>query len=117
MITAFRYLVIRALSFPVPGLVNSIPIFGGRTVLEFLLFSGGIILLILFGCKNGFTTGVSAEFIGAFMTIAAMRKFTLYTCLFGISFERALFWHKIGAMLFMAVVLIHAIQIKVNGSG
>ena len=42
MITAFRYLVIRALSFPVPGLVNSIPIFGIPFVLRWYHFVDSI---------------------------------------------------------------------------
>ena len=92
----FRYHLVRLLSIPVPFVPNKIPIIGGRTLIELFFFIAGAILAIVIGCRwrEGASAGHTCEAIGAVVIIAALRKLGLYSCLFGISFERALIWHK-----------------------
>ena len=37
--------------------------------------------------------------VGAFVILAALRDFNLYSLVFGISFERALYWHKVAGFI------------------
>jgi Ni,Fe-hydrogenase I cytochrome b subunit len=46
--------------------------------------------------------------LGAILIICGMR-FNLLTATLGISFERALYWHRTLGLLFIATMIIHAV--------
>lgn len=91
-----RYQFIRAISVPIPFTPNRIPIIGGRTLIELFTFLAMTILAVVVGCREGKLAGNTCDWIGAFVILASLRNFNFYHIVFGISFERALYWHKLG---------------------
>ena len=100
-----RYLTIRHLTCPVPYLPHSFPIIGGKSVLECSYFFLALILLVVFCRIDGegamADTHASGWFTGAFgaLTVLLALKNNIASIMFGISFERALFYHKFSAIM------------------
>jgi len=74
------------------------------------------VLFLTVGCRgSAVRSGVSAQLLAGAAILGSLRKLNLYNIVFGISFERALFWHKLMAALFFACLVIHAyIMISTN---
>lgn len=115
-IKAFRFFLIRLLSCPVPGLMSCVPIVGGRTVPELVIIFGVplIALAIVFGAK--FDAGNMSDFMGM-VAIALGLRHNFMAVLFGISFERAVYYHKGFALLCLLFLVIHGNQFGSNASG
>lgn len=102
-LSSTRYVIIRAISCPVPFLRSSIPIIGGRTSVEILC------IVALFGLVFSLsgTSGAVADYLGAVVIILAMRN-NILSILLGISYERGLFWHKVVAVAAVIQVGLHS---------
>ena len=98
----------------------SIPIVGGRTYLEWLIYSAvciGFIIASLVDHFNSIPTsdidqggtlsGGGASALGAIAVLFSLRAININTILFGISFERSIFWHKLLAVLAIVIAAIH----------
>ena len=82
-LTSLRYYVILAVGCPVPFLKSSVPVIGGRTVIELL----GAAATITLGVMLAGTSGRSADYLCAITILLCMRN-NILTLLFGLSFER-----------------------------
>ena len=89
-----RYWCMRLVSCPVPGLKASVPIIGGRTLVEVICVAVLIFMAISLALPSNQGAGHYGDFFGAATTILGLRN-NLLQVLFGISYERALFWHKV----------------------
>lgn len=106
-----RYSFIRCTTCPVPFLPPSTPFIGGKSVLEFI----SIILIALVSALlcvkvDGDGAGNVASFVAGASVLCGLRNNVL-TVFFAISFERALFWHKIIAIISIGFSLLHGIQL------
>lgn len=80
---SLRYYVILAVGCPVPFLKSSVPVIGGRTMIELL----GAAATIALGVMLSGTSGRSADYLCAMTILLCMRN-NILTLLFGLSFER-----------------------------
>jgi predicted ferric reductase len=106
-----RFKFIRFCTVPISCISHRVPIIGGRTVLELA------IILVLFGVSINYVLRkvVPAEAGQVVADVAAVAiacgfKNNILTLVFGISYERALFWHKFGAVLWMTLGIIHGVR-------
>lgn len=113
-INEFRARIIRFLAVPTPGLRNSIPILGGRTVIEILLFCAAFVITIYFAATS---SAINAANISGLVCILLALRYNVLLLLFNLSFERALFWHKVLALVFIAVTSVHISSVGANSSG
>ena len=88
--SSWRYWCMRLVSCPVPGLKASIPIIGGRTLIEILCFFLLVLMAISLALPDNKDAGEIGDLFGAATTIFGLRN-NLLQVLFGISYERALF--------------------------
>ena len=105
-----RYLLIRYLTCPVPFLPQNTPIFGGHSLLECIYLVIGTVILIAY-CQIGADikgSGNIAQIAGVSCVLLGYRN-NVATLYFGISFERALFWHKVTAILVLILSAIHTV--------
>jgi NAD(P)H-flavin reductase len=92
----------------VPGIKASVPIIGGRTLVEI------ICIVILCAMAAGLAlpsnqgAGHYGDFFGAATTILGLRN-NLLQIIFGISYERALFWHKVMGICTLCMICFHAL--------
>ena len=104
-----RYKAVRAISFPVPLLSSMLPFIGGKTLPEIAIIILVAVLFLAVGCRGAATnSGTAAQLLAGAAILGSLRKLNLYNIVFGISFERALFWHKLMAILFFACLAIHS---------
>lgn len=103
----FRYWIIRKLSCPVRCLPAKTPVIGGRSFLELAIIclAYGIILAITSKADTGGSGSITSA-IGGICVLLGLRH-NVFTMVFAISFERALYWHKLAAILFLATGAIH----------
>eukprot|EP00388_Colpodella_angusta_P001400 GDKJ01004485.1.p1 GENE.GDKJ01004485.1~~GDKJ01004485.1.p1 ORF type:complete len:568 (-),score=40.25 GDKJ01004485.1:1338-3041(-) len=111
-----RYWFIRHTTCPIPFLPARFPVIGGRSLLEILL----IMLFIAVTAYVGATTdaeslGSLASSLGAIAVVLGFRN-NILTLVFTVSFERALFWHKLISILFIALGVTHGCEYLVNES-
>jgi predicted ferric reductase len=104
----WRQYFIRLLFFPVPGLDHSIPVIGGKSAFEMAIAVLALVLCILLSIPEAGTAGTIANFIGALVVTLGLRNNILYA-FFGLTFERALFWHKFFAMVMICAIIIHGV--------
>ena len=110
---SIRFWVLRAFSTPVPLIPNSILIVGGRTIIE-------VVALILFaatalsGMWGSYQS--AAEKFGGITIILGFRN-NILSGVFGISFERALFFHKCCSLLFILLMILHANEFGMSTTG
>lgn len=109
IIISIRYFLVRFLSCPTPGLRNSIPIIGGRTVPELIVILGIPAVTIGYFIKGAVAPETLADYAGFVAVILGLRH-NILGILFGISFERAVFYHKGVGLICFVFLLIHAIQ-------
>mmetsp|Transcript_26197 Transcript_26197/g.44193 ORF Transcript_26197/g.44193 Transcript_26197/m.44193 type:complete len:553 (+) Transcript_26197:100-1758(+) len=108
---SFRYAVIRCISVPVPFLSHKIPIIGGRTFVELIV----VLAIFALGIATAGGGGTTNVLFG--LTILISMRFNVLTLIFGIPFERALFFHKVLASSGLIAMIIHALSEGTNGSG
>lgn len=112
-----RYAIIRIISYPFPGLVAWIPYLGGKTAAQ--ISFGGIIAYwslywsLLDTEHKGGRMGDKAL---AVVVILSMRM-NIMSVLFGISFERTIFWHISFAFLTALLMLMHGYLDDSNFTG
>ena len=85
------------------------PVVGGRTFSDYL-FLVLLVVVPVYVCVHVWTeegTGYLSALLGALSILMGMRN-NVATVLLSISFERALFWHKIAAVMSIVVGAIHA---------
>jgi hypothetical protein len=115
-IVNWRYLLIRTLTCPAPFMSNNIPYIGGKSILELVLIlvvaAGSIALAFASGARGA---GSIADYLGGITVVFGMRNNVL--TIFGISFERALYWHKVLATFACVVSLIHGFGCEGNSTG
>jgi predicted ferric reductase len=115
----FRYLVVRLISCPIPFIRNDIPIIGGKSFIEtaalFLIII--ITVIVCFGKKkDAQSLGHIADGLFAATVVLGLRNNVL-TFLFGISFERALSYHKWFAIAACVATIFHGISFGPNDTG
>jgi predicted ferric reductase len=110
-----RFLLIRALSCPVPGLSSkTVPLIGGRTGLEI------IVCIIIAAAVVAFSlVGDAGSVLAASIFVAVILglRTNVLEIVFGVSFERALYYHKWFGSLVLAIMVIHILQRGVSTSG
>lgn len=98
----------RLVSCPVPGLKASFPIIGGHTLIELLCFLMLVLMAISLAMPDNKDAGEIGDLFGAATTIFGLRNNLLHV-LFGISYERALFWHKVMGSCTLGIICFHAL--------
>lgn len=86
---------------------------GGRSILEYVFVVACIAIGIIF-CLSG--SGGAAAMLGLVVILCGLR-YNVIGFIAGISFERALFWHKVLAVVTLAVSIAHALKLGYNTSG
>lgn len=113
---SFRYLVVRALTCPVPCLPMKISFIGGKSFIEIVALIVTFGITIKFSLKTSSSAGYVADYLGGVLVLCGMRNNVL-TVLFGVSFERALYFHKFVALAMVAAMTIHGIGEGLNDTG
>lgn len=103
LLSDIRYIIIRTVSCPVPFLTNDVPLIGGRSFAELLIM---VAMAALFFVTAG--SGSTESIICAMLVLFGLRNNVL-AAIFGVSFERALYFHKWSGILAISVVIIHAV--------
>lgn len=106
---SLKYRVIRALSFPVPGLRYDIPIIGGKSSIEIITMVALLIGLTYSASSNYLTAGNVTEGLFSIGILMGLHYFNFLTIIFNISVERAVFWHKACTSLGIICMIIHAV--------
>jgi hypothetical protein len=114
-LASIRFLIIRTIGCPIPFLPNWIPILGGRTLIELIMMAVACYVTIPESLQDFKEAGVVADYLMAVVILCGFRNNAL-TYLLGMSFERVIYWHKLIAMLAIAVTIIHAFE-GMNQSG
>ena len=105
-----RYLLIRYLTCHVPFLPQCTPFLGGHSLLECIYLVVGTVILVSY-CQIGANiqgSGSITQIAGVACVLLAYRN-NIATIYFGISFERALYWHKVIAILALILSAIHTV--------
>ena len=110
-----RYFLIRLTSCPVPYLSAKIPVIGGRSAVEVGLMIVISIMVLHKSCENFKKAGKVLDIMLAIMIVLGIRT-NLLTIMFGVSFDRAIYVHKMFGLLTMAVTIIHTLH-KLNDTG
>jgi hypothetical protein len=106
---SIRYKVIRALTFKMQCIPTSFPIIGGRTLIELINLLIGVVFCIYLALyTNTGNSGSYAAIIAGIAICLGLRN-NIFTLLFNVSFERAIFWHKIVAVLSLVAAIIHGV--------
>jgi hypothetical protein len=113
VIKSFRYVVLRSLSLPTPCLKSSIFFVGGKSLIEVIFI---VCLLLVCFAYPSMNAGVVTSALGGGIILSAFRH-NINTYIFGISFERALFYHKIATLLYLASMLCHILAVGLNFTG
>ena len=111
-----RYFLIRCSATPVI-VPTKIPFLGGKNVLEMLimvLITGGGLFITLSSGVGG--SGSVASWFAGMGVLLGLRNNPM-TLLFGISFERALFWHKILCVSAIVFSIVHGCMAESSSSG
>lgn len=109
-LTFLRYKVIRQLSFPMPLLSSNVPFLGGKTVPEVAVIVLVAIIFLVVACRGSLgTSGTAAQLLASAAILGSLRILNVYSIIFGISFERAIFWHKSMVALFVACIVVHSV--------
>jgi hypothetical protein len=104
-----RYYLIRLMSCPVPYLSAKVPVIGGRTVVEIALMLIVCIIVMQKACEDFKDAGKVLDYLLAVMVILGMRN-NILTLMFGISYDRAIYVHKLMGVLSLAVTVVHALN-------
>ena len=104
-----RYILIRLSSCPVPYLSAKIPILGGRTFVEIGLMIVVCVIVLKKSVRDFKKAGKVLDYLMALMIVLGMRS-NILTIMFGVSFDRAIYVHKLMGVLTMAVTVVHALN-------
>lgn len=91
-----------------PGIKATVPIVGGRTLVEILCMLGLILIAAALALPDNKGAGRYSDFFGAATTILGLRN-NLLQVIFGISYERALHWHRVMGCCTLAMIIFHAL--------
>lgn len=113
----FRYNFVRMMCCITSTIPYHIPLIGGRSAFE-LIIIGGIMAAFLASCTNFASAGQMASYAGGLLILLGLRH-NILNYLFGISFERALFYHKCAAIVLVVAIALHIIfcDERSNSSG
>lgn len=111
-----RYWIIRFVSVPVPFLRSSVPIVGGKTFIELIVLGIAFAIGIMTALPDYANAGNIADYLGVVTVVVGFRN-NILSGLLGISYERALFWHKAVGILALVVTIIHSFEGMTNPSG
>ena len=107
VINSIKYPIIRLISCHVPFIPSSTPLIGQKTLIELLI----ICLLLAVGIHlclaQSYSAGLFAD-LAYFFTVLVGLRHNLFAILFNVSFERAVQWHKLIAMVGYTYMIIHA---------
>lgn len=100
----WRYAQLRAIAIPVPCLPVKVPLIGGRSAAELLImgFTALIFIILVFSQKSFLDICI------AICVVLALRN-NILDLLFGISFERAIYFHRFFGVVACIMLWIHAI--------
>lgn len=116
-ISGMKYLLLKLFSVPTPGLRNSLPIFGGKTLFEVIIMIAVTVITIAVSISAGAeTAGVIADLLFAILVLFGLRH-NILNIIFGVSFERALYFHKLLVLLGLSATAIHGIGLGANTGG
>lgn len=107
-IASCRYWCMRLVSCPVPGIKASVPIIGGRTLVEIICVAILILMAVSLALPSNQGAGHYGDFFGAATTVLGLRN-NILQILFGISYERALYWHKVMGGCTLGMICFHAL--------
>lgn len=113
---SWRFKLIRLFTCPMPCVPRSTPIIGGRSFLEVfvaLIFAGLLLYIALWG---PYTAGQVADVAGLVLVSLAVRN-NIIAAFFGLTFERAIFWHKALGVLVLVLMLIHGVGLGYGPTG
>mmetsp|Transcript_6720 Transcript_6720/g.7031 ORF Transcript_6720/g.7031 Transcript_6720/m.7031 type:complete len:561 (+) Transcript_6720:29-1711(+) len=114
---SLRYLIVRTIGIPIPFLSKSIPIIGGRSLIELIMIIIPFLLTITSGLSvDPQDAGILADYILAITVIIGFRN-NILSYLFVMSYERVLYWHKVMGMVSIAIVIIHGFAGWTNQTG
>lgn len=105
----------RITSCPVPFLKANTPFIGGHSLVELLVVFVLFAMAVALSFPSFKGAGKYAEYFGAVTILLGLRN-NVMSMLLGISYERALFWHKAMGGVFIVSTIIHAFTgIKISG--
>ena len=104
----WRNALIRTIFFPVPFLHRAIPLIGGKSFFEIAIALFVLIICLAISISDTLTAGNVANWLGAIVVTLGLRNNIIYQ-LFGLTFERALYWHKLFAVVTLAAAIIHGV--------
>ena len=115
---SIRYFFVRMLCCPIPFIPQTLPIIGGKTILEIIV---SILVMLIVAAMvltrpDANDMGVITQYIGVVMILLALRRIS-FMSLFGISFERSLYWHKLMALCYLFALMNHGIREGMNSTG
>lgn len=102
-----RYSVTRIISYPFPGFAAWIPYIGGKTSAQTLICCSGALLSIFYSLLDTEHKGGKMTDITLAIVVALSMRKNMMTFLFGISYERTIFWHMSVAFLTALLMLLH----------
>jgi NADPH oxidase len=103
----FRYLIIRFFTIPLKCLPVSFPFIGGRTLIELLYIILGIVISIAIFSKQDTDDSGSISTILAGASVLFSLRNNILTIVCGVSFERAMFYHKWAGVFAIITGFIH----------
>jgi predicted ferric reductase len=112
---SFRYLIIRFLSCPLPGIFQCIPIIGQKTIPEIIIIAAVLAIPIWVAIStNPLNAGTVANIVGFLVIVFAIRNNFVLNIL-GMSFESYISWHKILTATLIGTMLFHGIEMGCYG--
>jgi predicted ferric reductase len=100
----WRYAVLRTISVPVPCLTSKVPLIGGRSAAELLVMGlAALILIVLIFSQSTFL-----DICIAICVILGLRN-NILDLFFGVSFERAIYFHRFFGTIACILLWLHAI--------
>lgn len=113
---SWRFALIRSLAVPMPGLPKDIPFFRDRTMIELIMLVVTLIVSLDWAfTSTALNAGSVANILGFFCVIMSLRSNALFVH-YGLSIEKALFWHKSLAAIWVMVVLVHGIRLDLRSA-
>jgi hypothetical protein len=111
----FRYLLVRLLTCPIPYLKSNVPFIGGRSFVEIGAIVAVLVMTMVVFIKIGEEEelGLLTDWIFAVTVVLGLRN-NILSILFGVSFERAIYFHKWVAIAALVAMVIQSINLFVT---
>ena len=106
----YRYLLVRLFGVPIPFLSNRIPILGGKTAADLICCILMITMSYYIPTLNitGLTFAKVADYSFAMLVLCGLRSINILNLALGISFERAIFYHKLMMPIVFIILVSHS---------